>query len=110
MIDPRLDPLYYLRNFQTAIGWLAEIYADLLSDEERSFITTFDALPVHSQALLVRLIMRRHDCFRGAKICYPEIGDIALAARPLVEADLIDDEPLLTLAELFELLRREEID
>ena len=110
MIDPRLQPLYYLHNFAAAMRWLKGMYSDVLSQEERVFIETFESLPVNAKALLVRLIMRKHDCFRGAKVCYREIGDIATAAAPLVVAGLLDDEPLLTLEELFELLRRDEID
>ena len=110
MIDPRLDPLYYLRNFDKALRWLVQLYADLFSDEERAFITTFEELPVNAQALLVRLIMRKHDCIRATKIVYEEIGDIATAAAPLVERGLVDAAPLLSLAELFGLLRRSEID
>ncbi|MET0659230.1 MAG: VRR-NUC domain-containing protein [Steroidobacteraceae bacterium] len=110
MIDPRLDLLYYLQNFQSAIHWLAEIYCDLLSPDERAFIETFAALPVSAQALLVRLIMRKHDIFRGTKVCYPEIGDIEVAATPLVEVGFVDDGPLLSLSDLFELLRRDEIN
>jgi hypothetical protein len=110
MIDPRLDTLYYLKNFMSAIRWLAQMYADLLSEEETEFIDQFESLPVNAQALLVRLIMRKHDCFRASKISYPEIGDIQAAAVPLVAVGWLDDEPLLTLAELFGLLRREEIE
>lgn len=110
MTDPRLDALYYLRNFQSAMAWLSELYPDLLSLEERAFIERFASLPQNAQALLVRLIMRKHDVFRGSKIRYPEIGDIAVAAAPLVDAQWLDDQPQLTLTELFDLLRREELD
>lgn len=110
MIDPRLDPLYYLINFRSALQWLTELYPDLLSAEERTFIDAFERLPVNAQALFVRLMMRTHDNFRATKICYPEIGAIASAAAPLVDAGFIDNEPLLTLSELFALLRRDEID
>ena len=95
MIDPRLDPLYYLRNFSSAVRWLAEIYADLLSAEERAFIETFEGLPANAQALLVRLIMRKHDTFRATKVCYPEIGDVSIAAKSLIGVGFVDDEPLL---------------
>ena len=71
MIDPRLQPLYYLHNFAAAMRWLKGMYSDVLSEEERVFIETFESLPVNAKALLVRLIMRKHDCFRGAKVCYP---------------------------------------
>ncbi len=72
MIDPRLEPLYYLHNFAGAMRWLKAMYSDVLSEEEGAFIEAFESLPVNAQALLVRLIMRKHDCFRAAKISYAE--------------------------------------
>ncbi|BCG25952.1 hypothetical protein TUM18999_41430 [Pseudomonas tohonis] len=51
--------LYYLSNFRTALAWVAERYADLLADEERAFLDTFNTLPWPSQALLVRMISAR---------------------------------------------------
>ena len=51
--------LYYLSNFRTALAWVAERYADLLTDEEQAFITTFTALSWQAQALLVRMISAR---------------------------------------------------
>jgi hypothetical protein len=110
MIDPRLDPLYYLQNFSSALRWLTEIYADLLSADEHAFVRTFDSLPVNARALLVRLIMRKHDTFRSTKVCYPEIGDIETAAQPLIDPGFLDDEPLIDLSGLFQLLRRDEIN
>lgn len=110
MTDPRVDALYYLRNFQVAMAWLGELYPDLLSGPERAFIEQFQSLPETAQALVVRLLMRKGDCFRGTKVRYPEIGEIGAAAAPLIRGHFLDDQPLLTLAELFELLRREEID
>jgi len=38
---------------------VAERYADLLADEERAFLDTFNTLPWPSQALLVRMISAR---------------------------------------------------
>jgi hypothetical protein len=105
--DP--DPLYYLRNFATALRWLSEHYADLLSDYESTFLTQFGMLPECSQALLVRLVMRRGDCFRRSKIVYPEIGCIETAVAPLAALAWIDATPKLTAAELFRLLRRDEL-
>jgi hypothetical protein len=108
-IERVLEPLYYLRNFTTALEWLVGRYADLLCDEERSFIRAFARLPEKSQALLVRLVMRRGECFRSTKIDYPEIGAIESAAAPLIELEWLDSEPSLTVEELFALLRRDEL-
>lgn len=104
------DPLYYLRNFQRALNWIADRYADLLSAIEQSFIDQFNQLPQPSQALLVRLIMRKGPLFRGARIAYPEIGSIEAAVAPLVDLEWIDTRPPLTLEMLFELLTRAELD
>jgi hypothetical protein len=56
------------------------MYPDVLSKQEGAFIETFESLPLNAQALLMRLIMRKHGCFRAAKICYAEIGDTATTA------------------------------
>ena len=74
--------LYYLSNFRTALAWVAERYADLLSDEERAFLDTFHTLAWPSQALLVRMVMRKGEHFRLGKLQYAEIGDPALAVEP----------------------------
>ncbi|HVF16172.1 MAG TPA: VRR-NUC domain-containing protein [Steroidobacteraceae bacterium] len=104
-----LEPLYYLRNFTRAMEWLAVRYADLLCEEERNFIHQFRQLPEGAQALLVRLVMRRGDCFRSTKIDYPEIGEIDAAATPLIALAWLDPEPRLTIEEVFALLRRVEL-
>ena len=104
-----LRPDYYLANFRTALDWLSTRYAHLLSDEETSFIATFAALSRPSQALLVRLLMRRGDCFRLADIRYEEIGSIAAAAAPLIELQWLDPSPELQAADLFRLLKLDEL-
>jgi hypothetical protein len=103
------DPFYYLRNFERALDWLVDRYADLLAPIERECIETFKQLPVPSQALLVRLIMRKGPLFRGSRINYPEIGCIEAAADPLIALHWIDASPLLTIEALFELLTRAEL-
>ncbi len=100
---------YYLHNFRCAVGWILERYGDLLSHDENTFIEEFNALPLLSQALLVRLIMRKGQHFRAAKIDYPEIGSPARALGPLIDLQWIDPRPLLGLSELFRLATRVEI-
>jgi tetratricopeptide (TPR) repeat protein len=94
--SPLLPHLYYLRNFRTALRWLSDRYGDLLAPVENDFILSFDSLPWQSQALLVRLIMRKGPFFRSSRICYGDIGDIAYAARFLIELGWIDAHPLLS--------------
>lgn len=101
--------LYYLSNFRTALAWVAERYADLLTDEELAFIAAFTRLPWPSQALLVRMIMRKGCHFRLSKLDYPEIGDCLSAAGPLLELGWVSTQALLTAEEVAELLRKDEV-
>ncbi|ALU88326.1 VRR-NUC domain-containing protein [Herbaspirillum rubrisubalbicans M1] len=103
--DPRF---YYLGNFQYVLEWLAQRYADLLSAQERDFIDIFPGLPLASRALLVRMMMRRGERFRASKLCYPEIGCPLQAAQAL-PAGWIERDPLLSLAQLFELSTKPEL-
>ncbi|WP_043309527.1 VRR-NUC domain-containing protein [Pseudomonas sp. ML96] len=103
------SPLYYLDNFNTALVWIGERYGDLLDAEEQAFLQQFAALPQPSQALLVRLIMRKGPHFRASKLAYAEIGDIAAAATPLLTRGWLINDAALQLAELFALLRKDEL-
>jgi tetratricopeptide (TPR) repeat protein len=103
------DPFYYLANFRFVLGWVIEHHADLLTAAEHAFVTNFEALPQPSQALLVRMVMRKGEHFRTAKLDYAEIGDTHSALIPLVEAGWVEADPVLSLAELFRLLRLDEL-
>src|SRR5438093_11051317 len=94
------NPFYYLDNFQRVLDWIAERYDDLLSDEERAFITAFPALPQPSRALFVRMVMRKGSVFRASKLSYAEIGCTRDAARQLLSTGWIASDPVLTLDEL----------
>jgi hypothetical protein len=100
---------YYLEHFRSALHWLQERYGDLLSAQECHFIQEFASLPRGSQALLVRLIMRRGERFRASKIRYPEIGNIARACGPLIELQFIDSRAPLSIDELSKLVTRAEL-
>jgi hypothetical protein len=101
---PLLPDLYYLRNFRSALQWIGDRYSDLLAPEENDFIQSFQGLPWQSQALLVRLLMRKGPFFRSSRISYADIGDIQYAAGFLVELGWIDPHPVLTLEALLELV------
>ncbi|MEW7855030.1 VRR-NUC domain-containing protein [Pseudomonas chlororaphis] len=107
--NPLENPLYYLHNFQQVLAWLKLRYADVLSPEERSFIDDFSALAQPSQALLVRMIMRKGCHFRTSRLVYEEIGDTRAAVVPLVRLGWVDEQAPLTLEELFNLLQKAEI-
>ena len=108
-LQDRPSGLYYLYNFRSALQWLRDRYADLLPEAENRFIDEFGALPLVSQALLVRLIMRKGQHFRASRISYVEIGSTERAVGPLVSLQWIDPNPLLNLDALFKLARRAEV-
>lgn len=109
MLAPLDSALYYLSNFRTALAWIEQRYADLLDADEQTFLTQFQALPEPSQALLVRLVMRKGPHFRAGKLAYPEIGDIAGAAGSLLELGWLIEDAELGLDALFALLRKDEL-
>lgn len=98
---PLDDPRYYLANFRFVLTWVAERHGDLLEAAEHGFLADFTALPEASQALLVRMVMRKGEHFRTSRLRYPEIGDTEAALAPLVGAGLVEAAPVLGLAELF---------
>ena len=100
---------YYLEHFHTALSWLKERYGDLLSPAENEFIAEFLRLPRASQALLVRLIMRRSQRFRATKIKYPEIGPVDAAFGALIELGWVDPHALLSIDDLVKLITRAEL-
>ncbi|OLS62834.1 VRR-NUC domain-containing protein [Pseudomonas putida] len=107
--DSRNDPFYYLHNFRQVLDWLHLRYADLLDAEERGFIEGFRLLPQPSQALLVRMVMRKGLLFRERRLSYDEIGPTLPAMAPLLELGWVDSEAPLTLDELFQILLKDEI-
>jgi len=108
-MNPLDDPFYYLNNFQTVLDWVRSRYEDLLQPDEIRFIDDFASLPRASQALLVRMVMRKGTLFRHSRLIYDEIGSTTAAAIPLTELGWIDTTPDLSLEELFALLTRTEI-
>jgi hypothetical protein len=109
MIRVLENPFYYLDNFHQVLQWIGERYSDLLNDEENAFLNRFPALPQPSRALFVRMVMRKGELFRASKLSYPEIGCTISAAAPLAAEGWLDEDPLVTLDELFDLLQKPEI-
>src|SRR5579862_1559263 len=83
------DSLYYLRNFETALRELGCRDGDFLGAEERAFMGTFTSLAESTRALLVRLMMRKSVLVRIEALHYQEIGDLELAAAPLLASGWI---------------------
>ncbi|GHB07443.1 VRR-NUC domain-containing protein [Salinicola rhizosphaerae] len=103
------DPFYYLVNFRTVLDWLSARYADLLSDDERDFIARFEGLPQSSQALLVRMVMRKGVDFRASRLRYDEIGEPGDAVGPLIDAGWVEEGSALALEALFALTTKAEL-
>lgn len=103
------NPFYYLNNFEQALAWLSLRYQDVLDPVEQQFLAHFAELPEGSRALLVRLVMRKGEQFRSDKLQYAEIGDLALAAAPLLALGWLEDEVPLSLADLFALFAKVEL-
>ena len=103
------DPLYYLHNFRQVLDWLRLRYADLLDAEEQAFVDGFAMLPQASQALLVRMVMRKGVLFRERRLSYAEIGSTRDALGPLLELGWVDDQAPLGLDELFQVLLKDEL-
>lgn len=104
-----LPPFYYLHNFTQVLNWVGQRYPDLLSPEEKQFRVAFQACPEPSQALLVRMVMRKGQSFRASKLSYVEIGETPAAAKPLISEGWLTDNPTLTLPQVAALLTRKEL-
>ncbi|WP_028602477.1 VRR-NUC domain-containing protein [Ottowia thiooxydans] len=111
MSEPTLSPhrFYYLHNFQQALSWIGERYEDLLDEREQQFLSQFSELSQASQALMVRLLMRRGPWFLAEKLRYEEIPEISRAAEPLLALGWLDAGCGMGLDELFALHTKPEL-
>jgi hypothetical protein len=109
MIRTLDNPLYYLDNFHRVVEWIGRHYRGLMNASESAFIAAFHDLPQPSQALLVRMIMRRGDLFRLSKLHYEEIGCTRTAVAPLIEQGWVGADPPLSIDGLFALLTKPEL-
>ncbi|AOY89403.1 nuclease [Marinobacter salinus] len=98
------NPLYYLENMETVIGWVQSHHADLLTGEEQDRLSAFRELSVPARALLTRMVMRTGELFRAEKLHYPELGvPESEALEELVAGNWLDTSPVLTIDQLFRL-------
>lgn len=100
---------YYLENFQNVLAWVFTHHRDLLTSEEAVFFDAFQVLPQPSRALFVRMAMRKGELFRCSRLKYDEIGNVAVAARPLLALGWLDDNPKLDALQVAHLLTRPEL-
>ena len=109
MIRTLENRFYYLDNFRTVVESVRARYRHLLSEDEQRFVDGFGALPQASQALLVRMVMRKGELFRQSKLKYDEIGCARGAATALCDAGWLDAQPVIGIEQLFGLLTKGEI-
>ena len=100
---------YYLDNFLAVVASVRARYRHLLDGEEQAFVDGFEALPLASRALLVRMVMRKGELFRSSRLRYDEIGCARGAAAPLIAAGWLDGEPAIDIAQLCGLLTKTEL-
>ncbi|WP_273204748.1 VRR-NUC domain-containing protein [Marinobacter subterrani] len=104
------NPLYYLENMETVVGWVLSHHGDLLTAAEQARLAQFYHLSTPARALLTRMVMRSGELFRSDKLTYPELGvPEAHALAKLAEAGWLDTEPMLSLDELFRLFTLAEL-
>ncbi len=106
---PLSDPLYYLRNAESVVDWCLSHYADLLTAEELEQLACWIALPEQARALLVRMVMRKGDLFRGDKLSYDEIPLLIPSLQALVAAGLVNDSPKISAEQMASVLVKQEI-
>jgi len=103
------NPYYYLKNFDTVLAWVRERSSDLLNHSEINFIANFSKLSTESRALFVRMTMRKGSLFRASKLNYVEIGSPQEAVKCLINLGWIENDPLISLEQLFALLTKKEL-
>lgn len=104
------NPLYYLENLETVVGWVTDYHGDLLTAVELQRLAGFRALPTPARALLTRMIMRSGDLFRVDKLRYPEVEGCEDRVIPhLVLSEWLDPAPTVSLPELFRLFTLAEL-
>lgn len=108
MINPLDNPTYYLENFRFVLDWVRQRYTDLLSPDEIAFIDNFAQTAPPSQALLVRMVMRRGNLFRLSTLHYAEIGDPSQALQAHLIQGWITADPVVSVEQLFGLLTKNE--
>lgn len=98
-----------MENGRTLIRWVLGQHADLLLNTERASLHAFLSLSDSAQALLLRLVMRTHDCFRLDSLDYPELPQpLPQALAELLDTGWLQPDPPLTVTDLARLLRRSE--
>lgn len=103
------QPFYYLHNFHSALHWVQQHSADLLSACEQQQLQALHALPQDAQALLLRMVMRKGESFRHSALNYAEIPATDAALNALQNAGFCQADAAVSGAHLSTLLRKDEL-
>jgi hypothetical protein len=95
-----LPKYYYRDNFVSLCDTVQTQYGDLLSADECEFLARFYMLDHPAQCLYVRLVSRVGPLFRTAKLDYPELGDLDVSVRDLIDSGLAARINTLTVSDL----------
>lgn len=106
---PLADPFYYLRNFQSVVGWCRHYHGGLLLPEERAQLDRILTLSPPAMALLARMTMRKGHLFRTDKLHYAEIACLDNALTELADHGLVRQDPQILALEIAQLCRRAEL-
>ncbi len=80
---------YYLENFAYLLRFVTDKYTHLLSVDENTFASSFEALSDNAKKLYVRLSNRKGPYFRVDKLHYTEISDLPAALQTLSQCNLL---------------------
>ncbi|MEM0954208.1 MAG: VRR-NUC domain-containing protein [Pseudomonadota bacterium] len=107
---PVLPPRYYLENFHKFVATVEQQYRDILTENERAFLSTFADASEILQCLYVRLVSRRGPLFRAEALHYPELGDLTAALAEGLRCGLLQQPEKPDFAHLARLLRKAELE
>jgi len=91
---PPIPPDYYWHHFRTVVGTALEFHGHLFDDDERACIASLFELSPAAQQLFVRLLGRKGELFRRARVAYPEIGDLDGPIEELRVAGFLEVDPV----------------
>lgn len=101
-------PDYYADNVGQILSYVEKNHGDLLTTEERDFITCLQGISVSAQRLYARLVSRKGPWIRADKLSYSEVPDIVGALAELSANGLIEMNPSGPADALLHLLTRGE--
>jgi len=104
-----LPESYYLDNVKTLFDHVETVYADILDEECREFLESFNELAEDAQKLIIRLLNRSAELFRLSKLNYAEIESLTNAADKLEAAGLINLNPPIDHEILISLFNKAEL-